>query len=249
MLFGNQARSRRDVTFIALQAVRPTDYASDAPNAHASRLFMLDAIEHTDEFRTELFSGDNMHIAISIAEKAKNWVAINLSSRILSKVKSCSPDILFDLEKKFEFTVLITQEYRAFSQAMLSASLALDDAIAAKNEDEISRLTKAVIAMTLAFLSQMKEFYEDYDHFFGTQVYETYRHKLNAMSVKDRRVIDAFFTQFQSGIAAMRRVFEREIPSAVARENVTLELVFRWLSQISRVTNDLYEVARSLVKN
>ncbi len=236
------------LSFISGALQEPAQFYAEEPNDHLTRskLFANDPDRLVALYDVGI-PQEALNAAISVAQKSKNWIRIQFESKLLKRVEECSPDILFDMEKKFEFTGLVSTELAAFSSNFVQAASALDEAIKAGNEEAAARYANASLSMILTFLGRMDEHYSDFGHFFQTATYQQYRAKLNTMKVADRRLIEAFYTQFESAIAVMRRVFDREIPAAQANKTVDLNAVFRWLTHVSQAVTSMYNAAYRVV--
>ncbi|GGY49545.1 hypothetical protein [Parvularcula lutaonensis] len=247
-LFGMTRRGAADIRFMAEGMSEGARLYTDEGLDHieAAPLFFTDP-ERLDTLYEAGIPTDVLGIAIGVAQKSKNWIRLQFTSKLLKKIEECSPDILFDMEKKFEFTSMVSRELSGFSEEFIRVAALLEDAIKRQDKEAAARYAQHSLELILLFLGRMNQHYQDFGHFFETGVYNQFRAKLNTMSVGDRRLIEAFYTQFQSGVAVMTRVFSGEIPQAQRNRAVTINHVFRWLSQVSQSVSGMYNAAIKVV--
>ena len=247
-MFLRGRKSDASLSFIGEAHREPAAFYAGEPQdeLEAAKLFFDDPERLTALYDIGI-PQEALNAAIGIAQKSKNWIRIQFESRLLKKIEECSPDILFDMEKKFGFTQLVSAELAAFSSNFVKTAVVLDEAIKRGDEETAARCAAHSLDMILTFLGRMHQHYSDFGHIFMATTYQQYRGKLNTLKVADRRLIEAFYTQFESAVAVMRRVFEREIPSAQANSAVNLNSLFRWLTHLSQAVSSMYHAAYQIV--
>ena len=178
-------------------------------------------------------SGD-VGAAINVLQETVSWVVLQFQSQLLTRLRSTAPELFFDVEKKFEFTALMSAELAAFSRAFLDTGIQLQTAIEAQNDELAEKYSQQAIRLVLAFLNQMRKYVNDFQHFATLDAWNNYQDKLGRLKVDDRRTLDVFFTQFMTSFSTVRRVVNNEVQGAIDNQReVSVRVIFAWLGEVT----------------
>lgn len=193
-------------------------------------------------------AADQIGAVVGVLRKARDWAAVRIESKLLSKIEKVAPDILFDVEKKLVFTSNVALEAAAFFDFAERAMKQLHAALEAQNDEAATEAAAALSAGMLGFLTAIGNLYTDYQSFFGRSIYDRFRENLNTMPVEDRRSIEAFYSRFEVATTRMGRIFGRDIPVAAASDNLNAASVFGWVNELGECIERLIDSAELLVK-
>lgn len=186
---------------------------------------------------------------LDVLEKARRWAAVRIEGRILKKIEAVSPEILFDIEKKLVFTAALTKEAAAYYAFVAELGEALKEAGASGDAETEAGLQALAVKGMLAYLTAIRAIYSDYRSFFGRAVYDRNAEKLTSLTVDDRRAVEGFYSRFDLVVARMERLYEGEIPGAIAADRVSLAQVISWVNGLSECIVGLIESARLILDN
>lgn len=194
-------------------------------------------------------SAEGLGAAIAVLRKAKDWAAVRVQSTLLKKIEAVAPDILFDVEKKLVFTSNVVDYSVSFLAWADDAFLELAQAVKSEDEARIEEAARTLLKGLLTYINQVGVYFHDFQSFFGSDIYDSQREKLNSMSVDDRRKIEAFYSRFAVAIASMARIYTREIPTRSSRGTITAEQIIAWVRELVNCIDRLYESALLMLES
>ena len=233
-----KSRDRSKFSYIAEPVLLKASFVSEKDTP----AFEVAPIEDIDKVATDLTT-----LISELSNRAPKTELKTKRNALLTKLESVAPDLLFDIEKKIGLTLLWNDLIIDFSEHYTHASEAFDRAQANGNRAGAERAAERMTKLMIALIAAMQTVYEDYKGFLDRKAYDHNLDKLSKLKVDERRRIDSFYSRFDAMRSRLNRLFERDIPAALRRNDITLDDLVNWVSRIYSNHDDMMDACLMLL--